>query len=125
MEQFPDIVDRYFAVWNETDAGRRCTLIAQTWAEESGYVDPLMQGDGHPGIDALVQGVQQQFPGYRFRQIGRVDGHHNYIRFSWELGPAEGPAPIGGTDVAMLAPDGRLQRVIGFLDKVPAASLEA
>ena len=125
MEQFADVVERYFAVWNETDADRRRALIAQTWTEESSYVDPLMQGDGHPGIDALVQSVQQQSPGYRFRQIGAVDGHHNYVRFAWELGPAEGAAPIGGTDVAMLATDGRLHRVIGFLDKVPAAALDA
>ena len=84
-----------------------------------------MEGEGHAGIDALVQAVQQQFPGYRFRQIGAVDGHHNHVRFSWELGLAEGQAPIGGTDVATLAADRRLQRVLGFLDKVPAAALDA
>ena len=125
MDQFADIVARYFAVWNEMDADRRRALIAQTWTEESSYLDPLMQGNGHSGIEALVQAVHQQFPGYRFRQIGAVDGHHNHIRFSWELGPVEGQAPIGGTDVATLADDGRLQRVLGFLDKVPAAALDA
>jgi SnoaL-like domain len=125
MKQYADVVDRYLAVWNETDAMRRRELIAQTWADGASYRDPLMQGDGRAGIDALVQGVHQQFPGYRFRQVGAVDGHHSYVRFAWELGPEDGPAPIAGSDVAILAPDGRLQSVIGFLDRVPTGVPEA
>ncbi|MBC8163465.1 MAG: nuclear transport factor 2 family protein, partial [Roseiflexaceae bacterium] len=68
----------------------------------------------------MVQGVQDQFPGYRFRQIGTLDTHHDHVRFSWELAPADGPAVAAGTDVAIIAPDGRLRTVIGFLDQVPA-----
>jgi hypothetical protein len=120
MEQYIEVVERYLAVWNEMDSARRRDLIARSWADEASYRDPLMEGDGHAGIDALVQGVHQQFPGYRFRRIGAVDGHHTYVRFAWELGPEGGPAPIGGSDVAILAPDGKLQSVIGFLDRVPS-----
>ena len=125
MEQYADIVDRYLAVWNETDAARRRELIAQTWTDGASYRDPLMQGDGRAGIDALVQGVHQQFPGYRFRQVGAVDDHHCYVRFAWELGPEDGPAPIAGSDVAILGSDGRLQSVIGFLDRAPTGVPEA
>ena len=84
-----------------------------------------MQGDGRAGIDTLIQGVHQQFPGYRFRQVGAADGHHSYVRFSWQLGPEDGPAPIAGSDVAILTPDGKLQSVIGFLDRIPTAAHEA
>jgi hypothetical protein len=125
MKQFADVVDRYLAVWNETDAVRRRELIAQTWTDGASYRDPLMQGDGRAGIDALVQGVHQQFPGYRFRQVGAVDAHHCYVRFAWELGPEDGPAPIAGSDVAILGSDGRLQSVIGFLDRAPTGVPEA
>lgn len=125
MKQEMNVVERYLAVWNETDAARRHTLITQTWTEDAHYSDPLMQGDGHAEIDALVCGVQQQFPDYRFRRIGAIDGHHNYVRFAWELGPAGEPAPIAGSDVATLAPDGRLEHVIGFLDRVPTGASEA
>jgi hypothetical protein len=42
-------------------------------------------------------------------------------RFSWELAPSEATEPLViGFDVAVLAEDGRLQVVHGFLDKVPA-----
>lgn len=125
MAHSADIVARYLAVWNEADGARRRELIARTWAEDAHYVDPLMQGDGYAGIVMLVQGVQQQFPGYRFRQVGTVEEHHTYVRFAWELGPEDGPAPIAGSDVASLASDGRIQRVIGFLDRVPAGAPQA
>jgi hypothetical protein len=38
MSTMTELVDRYFAVWNETDAERRRTLIAQTWTEGASYL---------------------------------------------------------------------------------------
>lgn len=122
MNDTAALIDRYFAAWNETDADRRHDLIAQTWAENAAYLDPLMQGDGHAGIDAMIQGVQTQFPGFRFTQVGQVDAHHDRVRFSWDLGPADGPSVVSGTDFAVITEDGRLQTVTGFLDKVPASA---
>jgi hypothetical protein len=69
-----------------------------------------------------VSSAQKQFPGFTFRLGGPVDVHHNLARFTWELAPAvDQEAIVVGFDVAVLAPDGRLQSVHGFLDKVPAA----
>jgi hypothetical protein len=115
------IVDRYIDAWNETDPAARRALIAQTWMPDGRYLDPLMTGEGHDGIDAMIAGVQDQFPGIRFRRTGEIDAHHDVVRFTWALGP-EGGAPFaGGLDVGVLAGD-RLQRIIGFLDAVPGKS---
>lgn len=124
MSQATNVIDRYFAVWNEPDVGRRQNLIAQTWTESASYLDPLMHGEGHAGIDAMVQQVQAQFAGHRFRQTGAVDQHHDRLRFSWELAPADGPAVVAGTDFGIVASDGRLQAVTGFLDRTPVAGPE-
>jgi hypothetical protein len=124
MNDVNALVQRYFAVWNETNADRRRALIAQTWAEDATYIDPMMHGDGPAGIDAMVQGVQQSFAGYQFRQIRAVDAHNGHLRFAWELAPANGPVLAAGTDFAILTPDNRLQTVIGFLDLAPAAMPE-
>jgi hypothetical protein len=113
--------ERYLAIWNETDAVRRKAMIAETWAEDGLYVDPLMRGEGHEGVDRLVEGVQARFPGFRFTLIGTPDGYDDNLRFSWELGPADGEALIKGTDFAALE-NGRLKSVCGFLDQVPAAA---
>lgn len=68
-----------------------------------------------------IAAVQAQFPAFAFRLVGPVDAHHDQLRFTWELGPAGAEAPIVGFDVAERDADGRLQTVLGFLDRVPGA----
>jgi len=118
MSNFTDLIDRYIAIWNETDARRRRDLIARTWTEDSTYVDPLMRGEGRDGIDAMIQGVQAQFPGLLFRRTSDVDAHNDRVRFAWELGPEGAPALAGGVDFGVIA-GGRLQAITGFIDFTP------
>jgi len=113
------IAERYIAVWNEADQERRRALLAQTWTEDGTYTDPLMHGEGHDQIDALIGAVQQRFPGFRFTLAGSADGYGNHARFSWEFGPEGSDSLIKGTDFAVLD-GGRLRSVSGFLDQVPA-----
>jgi hypothetical protein len=117
-----DIAARYVAAWNETDPDRRRVLVAALWTEDATYGDPVMQGQGHGGIEGLIAGVQARFPGFRFAVSGRPDGYGDRLRFSWGLGPEGGEAVVQGTDFATLAGDGRLQEVAGFLDRVPPAA---
>jgi len=121
MSNAADLVDRYIAIWNETDADRRRALIARTWTETARYLDPLMQSDGHTGIDTMIAGVQAKFPGHRFSLTGKVDAYQDRIRFSWALAPEGGAALVKGTDFAVLEGE-RLQAVTGFLDQVPASA---
>jgi len=114
------LADRYLAAWNETDAARRRELIAMAWTESASYVDPLMRGDGHAGIDAMIAAVQTKFPGFRFTRVSPVDAHGEHLRFTWELGPAGEPALVVGTDFATISADGRLARMTGFIDRAPA-----
>jgi len=118
MSDFTELIDRYIATWNETDAERRRDLITQTWTEDSTYLDPLMRGEGHGGIDSMIQGVQAQFPGLLFRRTSEVDAHNDRVRFTWELGPEGGPALAGGVDFGVIT-GGRLQAITGFLDFAP------
>jgi len=75
-------------------------------------------GAGHEGIDALIAGAQQHFPGHRFVLAGTPDAHHDVLRFGWTLHGPNGAAVVRGLDVAQVAADGRLARVTGFLDRV-------
>lgn len=114
------VVNDYIAVWNEADPGRRRELIARTWTEQGTYVDPLMSGEGAETIDAMVAAAQQQFPGHRFELTFGPDAHNDVVRFTWTLVAVESGATAAvGVDFATIAPDGRLQNVIGFLE--PAA----
>lgn len=121
MTDVPAVVDRYIAIWNETDGARRRELIARTWREDASYRDPMLSADGAGEVDAMVAGVQQKFPTLRFRLTGAVDGHHDRLRFAWELADPQGGEPaVVGVDFAELAADGRLRAVTGFFDRVAA-----
>jgi len=115
------IVDAYFAMWNETDPARRRAIIERAWTPDATYLDPMFAAEGADGLEALADGVHQQYPGYRFRHTDAVDAHHDRARWGWEfVGPDGGTPLVAGVDFAVLAPDGRLRQVTGFF--TPPAS---
>lgn len=118
MTDYNAIAKAYLAAWNETDAAARKARIEAAFTPGVSYRDPIMQGDGHGGIDALIVGLHGRFPGFRFRPKGKADGFGDHIRFSWGLGPDGVDAIVEGTDFATIE-GGRLSAITGFLDKVP------
>ena len=117
-----DLIAKYLQTWNETDPALRQKLIAEVFAADAQYTDPLAEVRGRGAIDALIGAVQQQFPGFVFTLGGPVDAHHEQARFTWHLGPAGAAEPVVvGFDVAVLNGGGQIRSVYGFLDKVPAA----
>ncbi len=122
MSQYEIAVTRYFEAWNAVDPVVRGKAVAAAWREDGGYTDPLADATGHEEIAAVMAAAHEQFPGFVFRQIGAVDGHHGVARFAWELvSEADGSAPVAGSDVVTLDEDGRIRTVLGFLDRVPTA----
>ena len=109
MTDISTIASRYIDLWNERTPSRRREILSQHWADDAKYIDPLMSGDGHDGVDALIAGVQQRFPDFRFRLIGQPNGYGDHVRFSWGLGPEGVDSPIKGTDFAVIR-DGRIRR---------------
>jgi SnoaL-like protein len=114
-----DVIERYIACWNQTDPALRHKLIDEVWAEGASYTDPFAETVGHDAIDATIAAIQQQFPGFSFTLLGPVDSHHRQARFTWGLAPDGAEPVVIGFDVAVAGDDGRLTRVLGFLDKVP------
>lgn len=119
MQDTHQLIERYIASWNETDALRRRALIEQVYTEQARYTDPMVQARGREAIDATVAAVQKMFPGHVFKLEGPVDAHHDTVRFTWHLAaPGASEALVIGFDVAALE-EGRIGTVHGFLDKVP------
>lgn len=116
-----ELVVSYLAAWNERDPARRKALVAKTWTDAGTYVDAHRHGEGHDGIDAMIRVAQDRFPGYQVHLISKIEAHHSYVRFSWSAGGVPGaPLYLAGTDVFVVADDGRLQSVVGFVDAAPA-----
>jgi hypothetical protein len=118
-----NLVTRDLETWNETDDRARLAAVAEIWADEGTYNDPLAAVTGHGEISGLVGAVQAQVPGHVFEPVPEsIDAHHNVVRFQWALVPAGGGDALAiGFDVAATGDDGRVARVIGFLDKAPGA----
>jgi hypothetical protein len=111
-----ELVTRYLETWNETDTAARRKAIDELWAEDGVYTDPMAVAVGRDQIDATIGTVQGQFPGLAFTLAGEVDAHHDIARFTWSLGDDL----VIGFDVLALDTNGRIAKVYGFLDKVPA-----
>jgi hypothetical protein len=121
MSTMTQLIDRYIAMWNETDGKRRRDLIAAVWTEDASYVDPMLQGDGHAGIDAMVQALHERFPDHRFRRTSDVDTHHDRVRFGWQLAPEGGAAIVEGVDFGVVAGE-RLRAITGFFNQTQTAA---
>lgn len=114
-----EIVEKYLAAWNEKDVTRRRAAVAALFTEHCEYTDPLAAVQGPAAIEQLIASVQKQLPGFKFSLAGKVDAHHDQARFSWHAAPEGAREPVViGFDVLRLEA-GRIQNVLGFLDRVP------
>ena len=112
-------VDAYLQTWNATDEATRSRLLAEHWAENATYTDPLADQTGREAISATIAAAQAQFPGFVFSLVGEPDAHHRQVRFQWGLGPSGAHPVVIGFDVVVTDDDGRIRSVYGFLDVVP------
>ncbi len=116
-----DLVDRYFAMWLETDADARAEQIAAVFTEHGRHVDPNADANGHDGLAQMMGAVHAQFPGLGMRRTTGIDQHNDQLRFGWELTGADGAVLVAGIDVAQVGLDGRLSQVAGFWGDLPPA----
>jgi hypothetical protein len=121
MADFQNLVERYIEGFNETDPARRSALIEQLYTQDAQYTDPQAELTGRDQIDAFIGQVQSLFPAYLFTIGSAIDAHHTQARFAWNAtAPGETEPAYVGFDV-VVAEDGRIDRVYGFIDKAPAA----
>jgi hypothetical protein len=118
METTLTTIDNYLAALNETDPERRAELVEQAWAPDGTYLDPMLEATGRAGMVELAGTVHAAYPGHTFRRTTEIDGHHDLVRFGWELVAPDGSRTVAGIDVADLAQDGRLQAVRAFFGEL-------
>jgi hypothetical protein len=61
MTDVTTIARNYIDLWNERMPSRRREILATNWTSDARYVDPLMSGDGHEGVDALIAACSRSF----------------------------------------------------------------
>lgn len=122
MSKLDELVERYLAVWNESDAERRRKAIAEVWDENGVYYNQGAEFRGHEAIEAAVVEAHDQFSaaGFVF-ELDKVEEVHDAVRFVWNMVAAGGGEPASvGTQFWVLAEDGRVRLDYQFIDKMPS-----
>ncbi|WP_367323334.1 nuclear transport factor 2 family protein [Streptomyces sp. HUAS ZL42] len=120
-----ELTDRYVALWNETDPGRRREEVPRLYAPDATYVfyrrDPI---HGRAAIEAQMAYTQEIYApmGYVFKSGHNATGHHGVIRFSWVMVSSRtGEMEMAGQDVLVLDEDGRIRFDYQFHDRLPTS----
>jgi hypothetical protein len=105
-----ELVDRYIAVWHEPDAELRRKRIAELWVEDGVQFTTSREIRGYKALEERVEAAHEEFVqtgGFVFRRSGDVAGHHNALKFNWEMVSAGGgEAAATGTIFLLLSDDG-------------------
>lgn len=115
MEQaaLETLISQYVTAWSEPDAAARQKILEAIWSPDGTYTDRLSHAANRAELDAIIANFLQTSPGSRFTVSGKIDSHHDYIRFYWLLRLGNGKE-MNGMDYGELAPDGKLQKIVGF-----------
>jgi hypothetical protein len=116
-----EAMDAYVAAWDTADPEVRRRLLEQAMTEDGRSAYPSLEARGWEGIGAAIDAVRRQVPGLRVVKTSGIEEHHGWVRATWRMINADGSVRGDGEDVAELAGDGRLNRVIGFHDPLPPA----
>jgi hypothetical protein len=123
MHSITELVDRYIAVWNEPDDEVCRKHIAELWVEDGAYMNESVEKHGHRAIETAVVEAYQEYvvKGFVFRSANNADGHHNVVRFNWEMHPiGGGGVEAVGFDFLVLGDDGWIRFDYQFNELLPA-----
>ncbi|MEV0294632.1 hypothetical protein [Nocardia sp. NPDC050710] len=129
-KQLTDLADRYLAMWNESDAEIRRTMIHDLWAADGAQilVDPPqamreavaelafplppLEVRGHDLLERRATRAYEMFvaPGHVFVPRGPATQLSvRLVGFGWAMAQADGTVVGGGYDILALDDDGRIR----------------
>jgi hypothetical protein len=105
-------------VFGERDSERRKSVINELYTEDCIFFEADDQIVGRDALNAKVDQILKEAPGFVFRLTGPAEVNHDLGRARWHFGP-NGAAPVvRGMDVAVFK-QGRICLLYAFLDKAP------
>jgi hypothetical protein len=110
-----DAVDGWFAAWSETDASARHAAFARIAAPDVRFRDRFSLLDGVDDLATHAGAAQRFMPGVTIRREGPVRQCQGSALVDWIWLKSNGEEFARGTNVFVLAPDGRIESAIGFM----------
>lgn len=107
-------VDRFFALWSESDAAVRDAALAELTTPDVVFRDRYACVDGRSELAEHLAAVRMFMPGTRLARSGELRECQGTLLADWTA-TGRDDAPLGkGSNVIELAADGRIRRVVGL-----------
>ncbi len=120
MPKLEELVERYTALWNEPDTDRRRQAIVTLWTPDGLHYAPSHTCHGYCALeDRVTRSYERSIaPGLNiFRAAGEAQEHHNVVRLRWHMQRKDsGEIRATGTEILVLADDGRIAADYQFID---------
>jgi hypothetical protein len=131
-----NLMERYVALWNESDAAARAASVRALWAEQGrqllqapveireraaavGFPVTTLAVRGHRELEARVTRAYEMFvaeSGHHFRGRGTSTRVGDAVKVAWEMVDAAGTVVGGGTDLLLLDAAERIVTDYQFID---------
>jgi hypothetical protein len=105
-------------VFGERDSGRRKSVINELYTENCTFFEADDQIVGRDALNAKVEQILKEAPGFAFRLAGPAEVNHDVGRARWDFGPNGAVPVVTGMDVAVFKEE-RICSLYAFLDKAP------
>jgi SnoaL-like domain len=109
-----------FEVFGQRDSAQRATAIAELYTADCTFFEAEEQVAGREALNAKVESILKDAPGFVFRAAGPAQVNHDLGRLRWQLGSAGAPPVVTGTDIAVFE-HGRIRALYTFIDE-PAST---
>jgi len=110
------LVDAWFAAWSMADERERTDALARIARPGVHFRDRFSLVDGLPDLAAHIGGALRFMPGIRMLRKGDVRHCQGTVLADWTAVAGDGVERMSGTNVFLLAPDGRIDSATGVLN---------
>ncbi|GAA4205525.1 nuclear transport factor 2 family protein [Actinocatenispora rupis] len=113
-------VERYVEFWNAAEGEPQRRLAALALTEDVEYHAPVGALTGPQALIDFRNEFLAHVGGATLAVREEPQHHHDRSRLKWDIRLADGASFATGTDVLVVAADGRIGAVTSFLDRAPA-----
>jgi len=103
-------------VFGQRDSTRRKVAITGIYTADCTFFESEERIVGYDALNAKVERILQDAPGFVFRAAGPAQVNHDLGRLHWSFGPIGASPVVTGMDIAVFE-HGRIRALYTFLDK--------
>ena len=113
----PEALQHYWRMWNERDLDQVRAHLESAVTEDIEWVDPLHSHVGRDALEANVRQFRTEYPKFSFEVVSAIDGHHDRLRYRWDMKLGR-RVLLKGLDIVTMSDDELMARVEGFFGEL-------